>query len=123
MALSMEEQRILAQIEQELTRAEPALATRLSTFADQSPAAAFRSARLRVMASLAALLMLAVTSVAVYTFLTLRGSPPRGESARPTAAARSVIGGPSERAGATTPAMSSRTARHQTPTVIMRGQP
>jgi hypothetical protein len=132
MALSMEEQRILAQIEQELTRAEPVLASRLSTFADPAPAAAFRTARLRVMASLAALLMLAVTSVAVYTFLSLRGSPQRGESARPTAApARSVVSRPSERASTEiTPAMSSRTAGSgqtagsSSPRAwIMRGQP
>jgi hypothetical protein len=83
-ALSMEEQRILAQIEQELSRAEPRLAAWLSTFADPVPA--LWSARVRVMASVAALLMLAVASVVVYTFFTLRAVPQRGESARPTAA-------------------------------------
>jgi len=143
MALSMEEQRILAQIEQELSRAEPGLAARLSSFtepglaarlssfADPAPVAALRSARVRVVASLAALLMLAVTSVVVYTFLSLRGSPQRGESARPTAApAGSVISSPGTQASSQiTPAMGSSTvARNSTgarssPAVILRGQP
>jgi Protein of unknown function (DUF3040) len=122
MALSMEEQRILAQIEQELSRADPGLASKLSTFTEPAPVAALRSARVRVMASLAALLMLAVTSVVVYTFLSLRGSPQRGVSARPTAAsARST---PSARTSAQiAPAMGSGTVSHSNPTVIMRGQP
>jgi Protein of unknown function (DUF3040) len=124
MALSMEEQRILAQIEQELSRAEPKLAVRLSTFADPVPVAVLRSARVRVMASLAALLMLAVTSVVVYTFFMLRGAPQRGEFARPTAApARSVRSGPSTQASQISPVMSSSAVAHNTPAVIMRGEP
>jgi hypothetical protein len=95
MALSMEEQRILAQIEQELARSEPALAAHLSSFGRpgrgvllQSSRArergwarsagagkALRSPRVLVVASLVAVVMLTVIPVAVYALVSLRAGP------------------------------------------------
>jgi Protein of unknown function (DUF3040) len=88
MALSMEEQRILAEIEQELARAEPALAERLATFGSATRASLLRSSRtwlrsprVLVLASLAALVLLTVVPVLVYAFVSLRGTP-GGQAAR-----------------------------------------
>jgi Protein of unknown function (DUF3040) len=109
MALSMEEQRILAGIEQELERSEPALAAYLSAFGRPGragraalcssrprasrPPPLLRSARGRlhsprvlVLASLAALILLTVIPVLVYTLVSLHAVPnghPAGRSAVP----------------------------------------
>jgi hypothetical protein len=76
MALSMEERRILAEIEHELARSEPALAARLAAFGHPGRAALLRSCRsprTLVVASLAALLLLTVVPVVVYALVSLRG--------------------------------------------------
>ena len=85
MALSMEEQRILAEIEQELARSEPALAVRLSTFSRPSPLGPLRdhlrSPRVLVVASVVAVLLLTVVPVVVYALVSLRGmAPGRGHA-------------------------------------------
>jgi hypothetical protein len=85
MALSMDEQRILAEIEQELSRAEPALAVRLSTFRSPGVMAVVRSPRARLLVTLAAAITLAVVSMVVYALVSLRGAPQRGVTG-PTAA-------------------------------------
>lgn len=85
MALSMDEQRILAEIEQELSRAEPALAVRLSTFRSPSVMAVLRSPRARLLVTLTAAVTLAVVSMVVYALVSLRGAPQRGFTG-PTAA-------------------------------------
>ena len=91
MALSMEEQRILAQIEQELARSEPALAAHLASFGRsgrsvllQSSRARLRSPWVLVAASLVALVLLTVVPVVVYALVSLRGGP-RGHQAGHTA--------------------------------------
>ena len=85
MALSMEEQRILAEIEQELARSEPLLAARLSAFGRPGRAALARSSRgigrarsgkahspwVLVVASLIALVLLTVVPVVVYALVSL----------------------------------------------------
>jgi hypothetical protein len=87
MALSMEEQRILAQIEQHLSSSEPVLAARLSTFTNPRPAGVLRSHRVRVrlLASCIALVVVTVVSLVVYALLPLRATADRG-SARATGA-------------------------------------
>ena len=82
MALSIEEQRILARIEHELARSEPALAAHLSSFGRagrgvllQSSRARLRSPRLLVVASLIALVLLTVLPVVVYALVSLRAGP------------------------------------------------
>ena len=81
MALSMEERRILAEIEQELERSEPALAAFLAAFGRPSRAMLLRSSRARlrsprvlVVASLAALVLLTVLPVVVYALVSLHVS-------------------------------------------------
>jgi len=78
----MEEQRILAQIEQELARSEPALAAHLASFGRsgrgvllQSSRAKLRSPWVLVVASLVALVLLTVIPVVVYALVSLRGGP------------------------------------------------
>jgi DUF3040 family protein len=82
MALSMEERRILAEIEQHLTRSEPALAARLASFG-RSGDGLLATSRAWVLAPLAALVLIAIVSVVMYAFVAVRGVPQRG--ARPAA--------------------------------------
>jgi hypothetical protein len=88
MALSMEEQRILAEIEQHLTRAEPALAARFARMGHPHPsiAGALKSPRGRLVVSLAAIVTLVITSMLVYLMVSLRGMPQRSVGGRPAAA-------------------------------------
>jgi DUF3040 family protein len=89
MALSMEEQRILAEIEQNFARSEPVLATRLARLEHphQTLTGLLQSPRGRLVASLAALAVLVLVSMVVYLFITLRGIP-RGVNSRPSASPR-----------------------------------
>ena len=92
MALSMEEQRILAEIENELARSEPALAAYLSAFGRagmlRPPQPRLHSPRVLVVASLAAVFMLTVIPVLVYALVSLHAVP-RGRSAgHPTVSAQ-----------------------------------
>lgn len=77
MALSMEEQRILAEIEQRLAKAEPALAARLASFGRPGPANVLRPPRVRVLASCVALVVVTVVSLIAYALLPLRALPDR----------------------------------------------
>jgi cytochrome c-type biogenesis protein CcmH/NrfG len=85
MALSMDEQRILAEIEQHLARAEPALAARLAAFGHPVEVSTLRSAKARILASFALLVIVAVVSVVVYALIPLR-TPDRGGTGRATPA-------------------------------------
>jgi DUF3040 family protein len=89
MALSMEEQRILAEIEQNFARSEPVLATRLARLEHprHTLTGLLQSPRGRLVASLAALAVLVLVSMVVYLFITLRGIP-RGVTSRPSASPR-----------------------------------
>src|SRR5215467_13475287 len=82
MALSMDEQRILAEIEQQLVRDEPALAARLSAFGRPGPANILRTPRGRMLAVFATLMVLTVVSLVVYALLPLRTPAERGPAAR-----------------------------------------
>lgn len=85
MALSMDEQRILAEIEQHLARAEPALAARLAAFGHPVERSTPRPTRARILASCALLVIVAVVSVVVYALIPLR-TPDRGGTGRATPA-------------------------------------
>jgi cytoskeletal protein RodZ len=81
MALSMDEQRMLAEIEARLSAEEPGLAARLSSFRRPSPAAKLRSPRGRVVGSLFAVALAVVISLMVYAMIPFRAhSPGRGVS-------------------------------------------
>jgi hypothetical protein len=81
MALSMDEQRMLAEIEARLSAEEPGLATRLSSFRRPSPAAKLRSPRGRLVGSMFAVALAVVLSLMVYAMIPFRAhSPGRGVS-------------------------------------------
>ena len=88
MALSMEEQRILAEIEQRLAKAEPVLAARLASFGRPGPVNVLRSPRVRVLASCIALVVVTVVSLIAYALLPLRALPDRGSGGRAAPASR-----------------------------------
>ena len=92
MALSMEEQRILAEIEQELERAEPVLAACLTMFSRPGragllriPGARSRSPWVLAVASVVALVLLVGLPVVVYTLVALRAAPATRPAGHPAA--------------------------------------
>ena len=89
MALSMEEQRILAEIERQLADDDPPLAARLSTFGRPGLTAILRTPRGRVLASFLAVAVVAVLSVLVYSLVPLRGLPDRAHVRSTAAPSRS----------------------------------
>jgi hypothetical protein len=72
MALSMDEQRMLAEIERRLAAEDPGLAARMSTFRRPGPVNVFRSARARVIGSLLTVAVVAMVSLMVYAILPFR---------------------------------------------------
>jgi len=84
MALSMEEQRILAEIEDELSRSEPVLAACLSMFSRpgrmgllRAPHARRYSPRVLAVASVIALFLLTVVPVLIYALVALHAPQAR----------------------------------------------
>ncbi len=93
MALSMDEQRMLDEIERRLADEEPVLAARLTAFGPPGLGVALRSRRGRMLVSLIALITLAVISVAAYAIVPLglrHAARPRPvpTSSQPTITAR-----------------------------------
>ena len=74
MALSMDEQRMLAEIERRLAAADPGLATNLSSFRKPGRLAVLRSTRARVVGSLFTVIVVAMVSLMVYAMLPFRSS-------------------------------------------------
>jgi cytoskeletal protein RodZ len=72
MALSQDEQRILAEIEQRLASDDPGLATSLATFRRPGPAKMLRSPRVRIVGSLFTVLLVAMVSLTVYAMIPFR---------------------------------------------------
>jgi hypothetical protein len=74
MALSMDEQRVLAEIERRLAAEEPALAACLTAFRRPTPgpAAVLRSPRARILGSLFTVLLVATISLMVYAMIPFR---------------------------------------------------
>jgi hypothetical protein len=82
MALSMDEQRMLAEIERRLAAEDPGLATRLSSFRRPGSATRFRLTRGKIIGSLCTIVLLAVIGLTVYAMMPFRGQgsrtpPPR----------------------------------------------
>ena len=78
MALSMDEQRALAEIERRLAADDPGLATCLTAFRRPGPANVLRSPRVRIVGSLFTVLLVAMVSLMVYAMI-----PFRTHTARP----------------------------------------
>ena len=72
MALSMDEQRALAEIERWLTADDPGLATCLTAFRRPGPANVLRSPRARIIGSLFTVLLVAMVSLMVYAMIPFR---------------------------------------------------
>src|SRR3984885_1731815 len=72
MALSMDEQRVLAEIERRLSADDPGLATCLTTFRRPGPATVLRSPRARIIGSMVSLM--------VYAIIPFRGHGTRAPS-------------------------------------------
>jgi cytoskeletal protein RodZ len=77
MALSMDEQRMLAEIERRLAAEDPGLAVKLSSFRRPGPAVRFRSTRGRIIASLFTVALLAVVSLMIYAMVPFRAHNPK----------------------------------------------
>lgn len=94
MALSMDEQRILAEIEQRLAETEPGLAARFSALGrTRSARAAPRAAPPLLLAIIAAVVMAAVAMV-VYTLVAVRGSQSSQGHGRPPSSPQAPAIGP-----------------------------
>jgi cytoskeletal protein RodZ len=85
MALSQDEQRMLAEIERRLAADDPGLASCLTAFRRPGPAAVLRSPRARIIGSLFTVLLVAMVSLMVYAMIPFRTHVPR--HAPPTAGA------------------------------------
>jgi Protein of unknown function (DUF3040) len=85
MALSMDEQRILDEIERGLASADPGLATRLAGFGAPRAAFAVRMRRIRLLASFSTLLVVAVVSLVVYAVMPFRAAGERHAGGRASA--------------------------------------
>ena len=72
MALSQDEQRVLAEIERRLAAEDPRLASSLSTFRRPRPASVLRSPRARIIGSLFTVLLVAIISLMVYAMIPFR---------------------------------------------------
>jgi hypothetical protein len=78
MALSMDEQRMLAEIERRLAAEDPGLAARLSSFKRPGPAVKLRSPRSKIIGSLFAVAAALVLSVMIYAMIPFRAHVPKG---------------------------------------------
>jgi len=72
MALSMDEQRMLAEIERRLAAEDPRLATRLSSFRRPGPAVGLRTKRGKVIGSICTVVFLVVIGLTVYAMIPIR---------------------------------------------------
>ncbi len=77
MALSMDEQRMLAEIARRLVAEDPGLAARLSSFRRPGPAARLRSTRAKIIGSLLTVALVAVISLTVYAMIPFRAHSPQ----------------------------------------------
>ncbi len=78
MALSQDEQRILAEIERRLANDDPGLASSMTAFRRPGPAKMLRrSPRVRIVGSLFAVLLVAMVSLTVYAMIPFRAHLPR----------------------------------------------
>ena len=92
MALSMDEQRALAEIERRLAADDPGLATCLTAFRRPGPASVLRTPRARIIGSLFTVLLVAMVSLMVYAMIPFRAHGGRAPASSATPAASSSTG-------------------------------
>jgi hypothetical protein len=121
MALSQDEQRVLAEIERRLAADDPGLATCLTAFRRPGPGTVLRSPRARIIGSLFTVLLVAMVSLMVYAMIPFRTHNGR-TPATPSAASTGLVSatGAGFQAGASPPATgasakSSSSAKAATP--------
>jgi hypothetical protein len=112
-ALSMDEQRILDEMERRLADDDPRLASRLASHRGTGLGAALGSPRVRLIASLAALALIAAIALMVYAMLPFRAGAARHPQAHRSAA----------RPGVTQPVMTSPGGTSTAPKVPASGAP
>jgi Protein of unknown function (DUF3040) len=91
MALSMDEQRMLAEIERRLAAEDPGLAARLSSFRRPGPAVRLRTTRGRIIGTFFALALVAAISLMIYAMIPFRAHtyrPASQASTHPAASAQ-----------------------------------
>src|ERR1700691_4345380 len=97
MALSMDEQRVLAEIERRLAGDDSGLATCLTSFRRPGPATVLRSPRARIIGSLFTVLLVAMVSLMVYAMIPFRAhgarTTPGTDSQNVTVSASTPNGG------------------------------
>ena len=84
MALSMDEQRMLDEMERKLADADPLLASRLTSFGHPGRAAVLKSPRIRILLALAAVVVIAGVSMLVYALGPFRMNAERHSHPRAT---------------------------------------
>jgi hypothetical protein len=89
MALSQDEQRMLAEIERRLAADDPGLATSLTSFRRPGPGSVLRSPRARIIGSLFTVLLVAMISLMFYAMIPFRTHMNRPVSPSATAGAPS----------------------------------
>jgi Protein of unknown function (DUF3040) len=82
MALSMDEQRALAEIERRLASDDPGLATCMTAFRRPGPARVLTSPRARIIGSLFTVLLVAMVSLMVYAMIPFRAYSTRAPATR-----------------------------------------
>ncbi len=118
MALSMDEQRMLAEIERRLAAEDPGLAARLSSFRRPGPAVRFRTTRGRIIGAFFTVALVAAISLMVYAMVPFRAhtyKPAPQASTHPAASAQvktsaQVKNGPAASAAGTTNTTTTRTS-------------
>ena len=118
MALSMDEQRVLAEIERRLAADDPGLATCLTSFRRPGPATVLRSPRARIIGSLFTVLLVTMVSLMVYAMIPFRthgARMPAAPSASTHGAVATAAAGASLGSRATPPALANASAGAATP--------
>jgi Protein of unknown function (DUF3040) len=83
MALSMEEQRILDEMERRLADDDPKLASRLASLGRPRLGATLRSPRARILAALLTLALVVAVALMVYALMPFRPAPAHNPAKRP----------------------------------------
>jgi hypothetical protein len=90
MALSMDEQRMLAEIERRLAAEDPGLATKLSSFRRPGSAAGFRATRGRVIGTVCTIILLAAIALTIYAMTPFRAHTGKAPSGQPSSVSTSA---------------------------------